>query len=85
MEDGNARAVPGRLSRRFPETLASESDNFESDDFEGEALFRVGLTHGEAFAAAGADLAGRGFGHVVSHLRRLEDVLARWMRVVRAS
>ena len=60
------------------ETLASESDNFESDDFEGEALFRVGLTHGEAFAAAGADLAGRGFGHVVSHLRRLEDVLARW-------
>ena len=60
------------------EALASESDNFESDDFEGEALFRVGLTHGEAFAAAGADLAGRGFGHVVSHLRRLEDVLARW-------
>ena len=50
-----------------------------NDDFEGEAVFRVGLTHGEAFAAAGADCAGGGFGHVVGHLRRLEDVLARWI------
>ena len=59
---------------------ASEAsgEHDDVDDFEGEALFRVGLTHGEAFAAAGADCAGGGFGHAVDRLRRLEDVLARW-------
>ena len=69
-------------------TLASEASSDQrhwgqvddlDDDFEGEAVFRVGLTHGEAFAAAGADCAGGGFGRVVGHLRRLEDVLARWI------
>ena len=59
---------------------ASEAsgEHDDVDDFEGEALFRVGLTHGEAFVAAGADCAGGGFGHAVDRLRRLEDVLARW-------
>jgi len=63
----------------YRDSLSNSGLKFEvSDDVqdaEAHALFRVGAMHGEAFAAAGADFAHGGFGHVVGHLRHLENIL----------
>jgi hypothetical protein len=63
----------------YRDSLSNSALKFEvSDDVqdaEAHALFRVGAMHGEAFAAAGADFAHGGFGHVVGHLRHLENIL----------
>jgi hypothetical protein len=63
----------------YRDSLSNSALKFEvSDDVqdaEAHALFRVGAMHGEAFAAAGADFAHGGFGHVVGHMRHLENIL----------
>jgi hypothetical protein len=63
----------------YRDSLSNSGLKFEvSDDVqdaEAHALFRVGAMHGEAFAAAGADFAHGGFGHVVGHMRHLENIL----------